>query len=92
MRQKKLCSTQTPWREFANLKPAGVDGFRERHRDFAPASWWEYQSDSAARQGFSKHWQLSQSLIRKAWEEWYPEERELLLWLILIEITKLISL
>jgi hypothetical protein len=58
---------------FADLEPAGVATFRQRYPDFAPASWWEYQSDSARSQNFSGHWQLTQTFVREAWTMWLSD-------------------
>ncbi len=64
---------------FANVDVERAEEFRKNHSAFVPAAWWDYQSDAAQSQGFSKHWQHTQGLLREAWLVWYPEEQELLL-------------
>jgi hypothetical protein len=58
-----------PLAEFANLSEEGVAAFRQKRSEFVPQAWWDYQSDIAANAG-KKHWQLIQSWLRDAWEQW----------------------
>lgn len=72
---------------FADLEPAGVEVFRQRYPDFfavfdpdnpptpyvTDAAFWDYQSDRAQQKNFSRHWQLVQAGVRRAWDTWTSE-------------------
>jgi hypothetical protein len=46
--------------EFANLDESGVDVFRAKHSDFAPAPWWTYKKGA--------QWKMNQRWLREAWD------------------------
>src|ERR1700676_5576719 len=50
--------------KFARLTPAGVEEFRENHKDFVPIVWWEYRVSSGR-----PLWQINQEFLQEAWEK-----------------------
>jgi hypothetical protein len=50
--------------EFSNLKPEGVDYFRNNYPDFVPPAWWDYKAHGSEQ----KQWQMTQQFLREAWQ------------------------
>jgi hypothetical protein len=62
--------------EFSNLKPEGVQYFRNNYPDFVPQGWWDYDSGQPwndARLDGKPQWQITQVFLRDAWENQFKE-------------------
>ena len=62
--------------EFTNLEDAGVEAFRLKHPEFAPAGWWDYKYLWGGPLKLERlAWKEVQGDLRKAWDVWSSGKR-----------------
>lgn len=62
---KKILADADALAEFSNLEPDGVPRFQQKHPDFVPQAWWNYQ----AKNSEEKQWQMTQLFLRESWQK-----------------------
>jgi hypothetical protein len=80
MAPKKQLADADVLAEFANLEPAQVVSFRQKHPDFFPDTFWPDGRvglpEILVKAGeFGFDWKRYQDLLRSAWEKAFPLEK-----------------